>query len=74
MKKNSRAYGDIFTIKNILDAAGVDLNNISDAPSANQTAGETIRSAGIVIVIVIEYKNVPFKKASIVLLTIHLPL
>ncbi|KAG9300185.1 hypothetical protein G9A89_002631 [Geosiphon pyriformis] len=57
--ENPQADGDILTIKEILDAAGANLEANSTAPGAKK--GETYRSSGIVIVIVIDYKNVPFK-------------
>ncbi|CAG8622267.1 7221_t:CDS:2, partial [Dentiscutata heterogama] len=65
MAENPSADGDIFTIQEILTAAGADLDAPSTAPGANKAAGETYRSSGIVIVIVIEYKNVQFKKNQI---------
>ncbi|GBC00589.1 hypothetical protein RclHR1_03900006 [Rhizophagus clarus] len=58
---NPNADGDIITIKEILDAAGADLNACSFAPGADKDAHESNRSSGIVIVIVLEYENVPFK-------------
>ncbi|KAF0502323.1 P2X purinoceptor 4 [Gigaspora margarita] len=62
---NPRADGDIFSIQEILTAAGANLDSPSTAPGANKATGETYRSSGIVIVIIIEYKNVPFKKDEI---------
>ncbi|KAG9289925.1 hypothetical protein G9A89_010231 [Geosiphon pyriformis] len=56
---NPKADGDILTIRQILDAAGADLDAISSAPGADSR--ETYRSSGLVIVVVIEYINVPFK-------------
>ncbi|CAI2175271.1 6088_t:CDS:2, partial [Funneliformis geosporum] len=56
------ANGDILSVKEILDAAGVDLEGPSFAPAA---VGESNRSSGVVIVIVIEYKNVPSKDNEI---------
>lgn len=53
-----RANGDILSVKQILEAAGVDLEAPSFAPAAE---GEVNRSSGVVIVIVIDYENVPFK-------------
>ncbi|CAG8626882.1 8174_t:CDS:10 [Cetraspora pellucida] len=58
---NPSADGDIYTIRDILAAAGADLDAPSTAPGANKAAGETYRSSGIVIVIIIEYQNVRFK-------------
>jgi hypothetical protein len=49
-------------VSNLLTAAGANLDAPSTAPGANRTNGETYRSSGIVIVIVIEYKNVQFEK------------
>ncbi|CAG8572301.1 18984_t:CDS:10 [Gigaspora margarita] len=57
MGNNSRADGDIFTVKEMLDAAGANLDGPSTAPGANKTIGEINRTSGIVVVIVIEYKN-----------------
>ncbi|CAG8636262.1 13263_t:CDS:2 [Cetraspora pellucida] len=57
MSINPNADGDIFTIGEILSAAGADLDAPSTAPGANKTARELYRTSGIVIVIVIEYKN-----------------
>ncbi|CAJ0628230.1 1339_t:CDS:2 [Entrophospora sp. SA101] len=50
-----RADGDIMTVGELLQAAGADLEGISGAPGADPD--ETFRSAGIVIVIIIDYKN-----------------
>ncbi|CAG8596114.1 6772_t:CDS:10 [Ambispora leptoticha] len=58
-----RADGDIMTVQQLLTAAGADLEAVSTAPGAKP--GETYRSSGIVIVIVIEYTNVPFKEDTI---------
>lgn len=55
-----RANGDILSVKQILEAAGVDLEAPSFAPAAVE--GEVNRSSGVVIVIVIDYENVPFKE------------
>ncbi|CAG8481229.1 10275_t:CDS:2 [Paraglomus brasilianum] len=60
MAENSEADGDIVTVSDLLQAAGANLEAPSTAPGA--APGETYRSSGIVIVIVIEYTNVPFKK------------
>ena len=49
-------------MSDLLTAAGANLDAPSTAPGANGTNGETYRSSGIVIVIVIEYKNVQFEK------------
>ena len=54
--------GDIIKVSDLLTAAGANLDAPSTAPGANGTNGETYRSSGIVIVIVIEYKNVQFQK------------
>ncbi|CAG8651514.1 15424_t:CDS:2, partial [Racocetra fulgida] len=61
MALNPNADGDIFTIREILEAARADLDAPSTAPGADKAAGETYRSSGIVIVIIIEYENVRFK-------------
>jgi len=60
---NSRANGDIFTVKELLDAAGADLDGLSFAPGA--APGEINRSSGIVIVIAIDYTNVKLKMDQI---------
>ncbi|CAG8528623.1 7268_t:CDS:2 [Paraglomus occultum] len=60
MADNPSADGDILKVSELLQAAGADLDAPSTAPGA--APGETYRSSGIVIVIVIEYTNVPFKK------------
>ncbi|RIB27320.1 hypothetical protein C2G38_2029471 [Gigaspora rosea] len=65
MASNPYAAGDIFTVQEILTAAGANLDAPSTAPGANKAAGETFRSSGIVIVIIIEYKNVAFKKDTL---------
>ncbi|CAG8496169.1 12108_t:CDS:2, partial [Racocetra persica] len=57
MALNPNADGDIFTIKELLDAAGAKLDSPSTAPGAKKDQGEVYRTSGIVIVIVIEYKN-----------------
>ncbi|CAG8491242.1 25345_t:CDS:2, partial [Dentiscutata erythropus] len=57
MSNNPRADGDIFTIREMLNAAGANLDSPSSAPGANKTAHEDCRTSGIVVVIVIEYKN-----------------
>ncbi|CAG8590851.1 10619_t:CDS:2 [Paraglomus brasilianum] len=62
MDENPYADGDIIKVSDLLTAAGADLDAPSTAPGANSTNGETYRSSGIVIVIVIEYRNVQFKK------------
>ncbi|RIA99660.1 hypothetical protein C1645_746830 [Glomus cerebriforme] len=56
--ENKKVNGDIFTVKEILDAAGADLDGLSFAPGSDP--GEINRSSGIVIVIAIDYKNVRF--------------
>ncbi|KAF0502321.1 P2X purinoceptor 4 [Gigaspora margarita] len=65
MASNPYAAGDIFTVQEILTAAGANLDAPSTANSANKTAGETYRSSGIVIAIIIEYKNVALKTNTI---------
>jgi len=62
MDENLYADGDIIRVSDLLTAAGANLDAPSTAPGANGTNGETYRSSGIVIVIVIEYKNVQFEK------------
>ncbi|CAG8486619.1 1711_t:CDS:2 [Ambispora gerdemannii] len=64
------ADGDIMTIGELLAAAGADLEAPSTAPGADRAAKETYRSSGIVIVIVIQYKNVPFKSLATILVEI----
>ena len=54
--------GEIIKVSDLLTAAGANLDAPSTAPGTNGTNGETYRSSGIVIVIVIEYKNVQFEK------------
>ncbi|KAJ3042813.1 cytochrome c oxidase subunit 1 [Rhizophlyctis rosea] len=51
----SRIPGDVVTVQQMLDASLVDLDAKSEAIAVN--TGETIRSAGIVITVVIDYKN-----------------
>ncbi|RUS28337.1 hypothetical protein BC938DRAFT_482005 [Jimgerdemannia flammicorona] len=51
--------GDIMTVKELLLAAGADLDTPSYAPSADQSNGETCRSSGIVISVNINYANSP---------------
>ncbi|CAG8664039.1 10351_t:CDS:10 [Gigaspora margarita] len=65
-KENPRADGDIFTVQDLLTASGANLDAPSTAPGANKAAGETYRSSGIVIAIVINYQNVRLKKDDIV--------
>ncbi|CAG8739135.1 6898_t:CDS:2, partial [Gigaspora margarita] len=65
MVENPNADGDIFSIQEILTAAGVNLNSPSTAPGADKVAGETYRSSGIVIIIIIEYQNVPLKTGQL---------
>ena len=60
MKDNPNADGDIIKVSELLQAAGADLEAPSTAPGAK--SGEQYRSSGIVIVIVIEYRNVKLKK------------
>ena len=52
----------LIKVSDLLTAAGANLDAPSTAPGANGTNGETYRSSDIVIVIVIEYKNVQFEK------------
>ncbi|CAG8481613.1 12236_t:CDS:2 [Cetraspora pellucida] len=61
MASNPKADGDIFTVQELFTAAGANLDSLSTAPGADKTANETYRSSGIVIVVVIEYRNVPYK-------------
>src|SRR6185369_11669113 len=61
MDENPYADGDIVKVSDLLTAAAADLDTPSTAPGANKSIGETYRSSGIVIVIVIEYTNVRFK-------------
>ncbi|KAF9969662.1 cytochrome c oxidase subunit 1, partial [Modicella reniformis] len=49
----TRVAGDIITVAELLKAAGVNLNELSQAPSADKD--ESIRSAGVVIIVVINY-------------------
>ncbi|CAG8756526.1 1925_t:CDS:2, partial [Gigaspora rosea] len=63
---NPRADGDIFTIQDLLTASGANLDAPSTAPGADKAAGETYRSSGIVIAIVINYQNVRFKTDQLV--------
>ncbi|CAG8540586.1 4818_t:CDS:2 [Diversispora eburnea] len=70
--KDPNADGDIISIRQMLQAANANLDALSTAPGASD--GETYRSSGIVIVVVIEYKNVAFKKvatAIVELLMLH---
>ena len=62
MDENPYANGDIIKVSDLLTAAGANLDAPSTALGANGTNGETYRSSGIVIVIVVEYKNVQFEK------------
>ncbi|CAG8692733.1 15937_t:CDS:2, partial [Acaulospora morrowiae] len=65
MQNNPNADGDIFTIQDILTAANANLDGPSTAPGADKAKGETYRSSGIVISVVIEYMNVRFRKDDI---------
>ncbi|RKP24681.1 hypothetical protein SYNPS1DRAFT_29560 [Syncephalis pseudoplumigaleata] len=49
--------GDILTLGELMRAARLTLDTPSYAPGANRAAGETQRSAGAVIVVVIDYQN-----------------
>ncbi|CAG8476625.1 939_t:CDS:10 [Dentiscutata erythropus] len=60
--ENPSADGDIFTVQEFLSAAGADLDAPSTAPGANKAAGETYRSSGIVIAVVIEYLNAKYQE------------
>ncbi|CAG8528548.1 7264_t:CDS:2 [Paraglomus occultum] len=60
MDEDPHADGDIIKVSQLLEAAEADLEAQSTAPGAQ--SGETYRSSGIVIVIVIEYQNVKLKK------------
>ncbi|KAF9362609.1 cytochrome c oxidase subunit 1 [Mortierella sp. NVP85] len=51
--KTVRLAGDVMTVGEFLGASGVNLDEISTAPSAS--VGETVRSAGVVIIVVIKY-------------------
>lgn len=55
---NPSRIGDIITIETLLQAAGVDLDSVSESPYANP--GETLRSTGVVFLIFIEYKLLIF--------------
>lgn len=48
-----RLAGDVMTVGELLRASGVNLDEISTAPSAS--VGESMRSAGVVIILVIQY-------------------
>ncbi|RUP02119.1 hypothetical protein BC936DRAFT_140644 [Jimgerdemannia flammicorona] len=56
---NPHVDGDIITVGDLLMASGTDLDSKSYAPGADRANNETQRSAGIVIVIVINYSNSP---------------
>ncbi|KAG0211030.1 cytochrome c oxidase subunit 1 [Mortierella sp. GBA30] len=45
--------GDVMTVGELLKAAGVSLDDLSGSPTA--TANETVRSSGVVIIVVIQY-------------------
>ncbi|KAG0324855.1 cytochrome c oxidase subunit 1 [Dissophora globulifera] len=45
--------GDVMTMGEFLRAAGVNLDELSTAPTA--TNGETVRSSGVVVIVVIQY-------------------
>ncbi|KAF9400447.1 cytochrome c oxidase subunit 1 [Mortierella sp. AD011] len=45
--------GDVMTMGEFLKASGVNLDDLSMAPTA--TAGETIRTSGVVVIVVIQY-------------------
>ncbi|KAF9132364.1 cytochrome c oxidase subunit 1 [Mortierella sp. 14UC] len=45
--------GDVMTVGEFLKAAGVNLDDISTSPSAN--VNETVRSSGVVVIVVIQY-------------------
>lgn len=48
-----RLAGDVMTVGEFLRASGVNLDEVSTAPSASP--GESVRSAGVVIIVVIKY-------------------
>lgn len=45
--------GDVMTVGEFLKAAGVNLDSLSGSPTA--TANETVRSSGVVVIVVIQY-------------------
>ncbi|KAG0088025.1 cytochrome c oxidase subunit 1 [Podila epicladia] len=45
--------GDVMTVGEFLKAAGVDLDSLSGSPTAS--ANETVRSSGVVVIVVIQY-------------------
>ncbi|KAF9439167.1 cytochrome c oxidase subunit 1 [Entomortierella beljakovae] len=45
--------GDVMTVGEFLRASGVNLEEISQSPTAS--AGETVRSSGVVVIVVIQY-------------------
>ncbi|KAK9763754.1 hypothetical protein K7432_009303 [Basidiobolus ranarum] len=52
-----RVPGDIITVAKLLRASGANLDAPSDAPGADQANGESYRSSGIVLSVVIQYDN-----------------
>ncbi|KAF9584481.1 cytochrome c oxidase subunit 1 [Lunasporangiospora selenospora] len=53
LPKGYRLAGDVMTVGEFLKAAGVDLDNLSESPTVK--ANETIRSSGVVVIVVIQY-------------------
>lgn len=45
--------GDVMTVGEFLKAAGVNLDDISTSPSAS--VNETVRTSGVVVIVVIQY-------------------
>ncbi|KAF8940922.1 cytochrome c oxidase subunit 1 [Dissophora ornata] len=45
--------GDVMTVGEFLKASGIDLDELSRTPTA--VAGETVRSSGVVVIVVIQY-------------------
>ncbi|KAF9566201.1 cytochrome c oxidase subunit 1 [Mortierella alpina] len=51
--KTVHLAGDVMTVGEFLKAAGVDLDELSRSPAA--AANETVRSSGVVVIVVIQY-------------------
>ncbi|KAF9938044.1 cytochrome c oxidase subunit 1 [Mortierella alpina] len=51
--KTVHLAGDVMTVGEFLKAAGVDLDELSGSPAA--AANETVRSSGVVVIVVIQY-------------------
>jgi len=51
----SRAVGDLLTVGQLLEAAGVELDDKAKTKDANGTNLETIRSAGLTLLLTVEY-------------------